>query len=39
MRSGGGLLDLKLADAIASAAAHRLFPLVELDDLLQVAVG
>ncbi len=31
------LQHLPLADAIASAAAHRLFPLVERDDLLQVA--
>ncbi len=31
------LQHLSLADAIASAAAHRLFPLVERDDLLQVA--
>ena len=31
------LQHLHLADAIASAAAHRLFPLVERDDLLQVA--
>jgi RNA polymerase sigma-B factor len=31
------LQHLPLADAIASAVAHRLFPLVERDDLLQVA--
>jgi hypothetical protein len=31
------LQHLPLADAIASATAHRLFPLVERDDLLQVA--
>ncbi len=31
------LQHLPLADAIASAAAYRLFPLVERDDLLQVA--
>ena len=31
------LEHLPLADAIASATARRLFPLVERDDLLQVA--
>ncbi|MCS5691756.1 hypothetical protein NZK33_07125 [Cyanobium sp. FGCU-6] len=31
------LEHLPLADAIASAAARRLFPLVEREDLIQVA--
>ena len=31
------LEHLALADAIASAAARRLFPLVEREDLIQVA--
>ena len=31
------LEHLSLADAIASAAARRLFPLVERDDLIQLA--
>ncbi len=31
------LEHLPLADAIASAMARRLFPLVERDDLIQVA--